>query len=82
MALKLRNCNAVLTGQRVVAAGVAVPGAALRDEDLRAWCAETLSAYKVPSQWELRSDLLPRNAAGKVVKGALSGDREHTPHDD
>jgi acyl-CoA synthetase (AMP-forming)/AMP-acid ligase II len=34
---------------------------------------ETLAAYKVPAHWELRSEPLPRNAAGKVLKNVLAG---------
>ncbi|NQY92149.1 MAG: acyl--CoA ligase [Deltaproteobacteria bacterium] len=37
-------------------------------EELAAWCAETMAAFKVPSLWQLRSEPLPRNAAGKVLK--------------
>lgn len=70
------------TGQAVTASVVPRPGAALDEADLRSWCAETLAGYKVPTRWDLRSEPLPRNAAGKVVKGALSGEREFTAHDD
>ena len=41
---------------------------------LAAWCAEKLAAFKVPSHWEIRSEPLPRNAAGKVVKTGLTGE--------
>jgi long-chain acyl-CoA synthetase len=40
-------------------------------ETLRAWCAERLSDYKVPESMFLRSDPLPRNANGKVMKRQL-----------
>lgn len=70
------------TGQAVAASVVPQPGRALDEETLRAWCAESLAGYKVPSRWDIRTDPLPRNAAGKVVKGALSGDRDYTAHDD
>jgi acyl-CoA synthetase (AMP-forming)/AMP-acid ligase II len=60
-------------GQEVKAVVVPAGGASLDPEVLRAWCAETLSAYKVPSLWEIRSEPLPRNAAGKVLKTALTG---------
>jgi long-chain acyl-CoA synthetase len=70
------------TGQAVVASVVPQPGRTLDEESLRAWCAESLAGFKVPTRWDLRSDPLPRNAAGKVVKGALSGERDHTVHDD
>ena len=41
------------------------------DDVLRAWCAERLSDYKVPETIDLRSDPLPRNANGKVMKRQL-----------
>jgi acyl-CoA synthetase (AMP-forming)/AMP-acid ligase II len=34
---------------------------------------EALAAYKVPAHWEVRSEPLPRNAAGKVLKRVLAG---------
>lgn len=40
------------------------------------WCSETLARYKVPEIWEQRASPLPRTASGKVIKGALTGDRE------
>jgi len=61
-------------GQEVKAVVVPVLGASPDPESLRAWCAETLSGYKVPTLWEIRSEPLPRNAAGKVLKTALSGE--------
>ena len=39
----------------------------------RAYCAERLSDYKVPEIIHLRSDPLPRNQNGKVMKPALRG---------
>jgi acyl-CoA synthetase (AMP-forming)/AMP-acid ligase II len=65
-------------GQEVKAVVVPAEGASLDPGELTAWCAETLSAYKVPSLWEIRNEPLPRNAAGKVLKTALSG--EATPN--
>ena len=41
------------------------------DAELRAWCAERLSDYKVPETMALTSELLPRNANGKVMKRQL-----------
>jgi len=40
-------------------------------ETLRAWCAERLSDYKVPETVDVRTDPLPRNANGKVMKRKL-----------
>ena len=62
-------------GQEVKAVVVPVEGVALDEATLSEWCADTLSGYKVPSLWEVRSDPLPRNATGKVVKGVLMGER-------
>lgn len=58
-------------GQQVKAVIVAVPGAAVDAEVLRAFCASALAYYKVPEHWEFRTESLPRNATGKVVKQAL-----------
>ena len=71
-----------LTGQIVAASVVPMPGAALSEDELHAWVAKSLAPYKVPTSWDIRSERLPRNAAGKVVKDALSGQREFTAHDD
>ncbi|MBT8453360.1 MAG: acyl--CoA ligase [Deltaproteobacteria bacterium] len=40
-------------------------------EEMQRWVAEVLAYYKVPSEWEVRSAPLPRNATGKVLKDAL-----------
>jgi long-chain acyl-CoA synthetase len=40
-------------------------------EELSAYASEHLAQYKVPSQWEFRTDLLPRNPSGKVLKPTL-----------
>jgi acyl-CoA synthetase (AMP-forming)/AMP-acid ligase II len=58
-------------GQEVKAILVAAPGRTLDSESLRAWCAASLAYYKVPAHWEIRTEPLPRNAAGKVVKQVL-----------
>ncbi len=63
-------------GQEVKAIIVAADGAAPDADKLRAFCREHLSAFKVPSQWDIRSEPLPRNAAGKVLKNVLSGEVE------
>ena len=41
--------------------------------ELRSWVAATLADIKVPAQWELRSEPLPRNATGKVLKQVVEG---------
>lgn len=57
-------------GERVCAAVVAAPGAALEAEPLRAWAKERMAPYKVPGR-VLLVRALPRNAMGKVTKPAI-----------
>jgi acyl-CoA synthetase (AMP-forming)/AMP-acid ligase II len=68
-------------GQEVKAIVVPVGGVTLDVDDLARWVAETLAPYKVPTMWELRSEALPRNASGKVLKTVLLGDAVATPVD-
>jgi acyl-CoA synthetase (AMP-forming)/AMP-acid ligase II len=60
-------------GQEVKAIVVCAPGARPDPAALAAWVGETLAPFKVPAHWELRSEPLPRNAAGKVMKHVLAG---------
>jgi long-chain acyl-CoA synthetase len=69
-------------GQAVAASVVPVRGITLDEAELHSWAGTTLAGYKVPSCWDIRTEPLPRNAAGKVVKGALTGERESTEIDD
>ena len=46
-------------------------------EELRAWVAETLADIKVPAHWELRTEPLPRNATGKILKKVVQGTAEY-----
>jgi acyl-CoA synthetase (AMP-forming)/AMP-acid ligase II len=66
-------------GQEVKAIVVAEPERAPDSDKLAAWCAETLSGYKVPTLWELREEPLPRNASGKILKNVLTGEVERAP---
>jgi long-chain acyl-CoA synthetase len=59
-------------GQEVKAVVVAMPGATLDTEALGVFCGEALAYYKVPTHWEVRTQPLPRNALGKVVKAVLT----------
>jgi long-chain acyl-CoA synthetase len=68
-------------GQEVKAIVVPMPGATLDWAELATFTAETLAGYKVPSLWEERHELLPRNASGKVLKTVLLGEATHTPDD-
>jgi acyl-CoA synthetase (AMP-forming)/AMP-acid ligase II len=58
-------------GQEVKAYVVAIDGETVTADELGAWCAEALAYYKVPTHWEIRAEMLPRNATGKIVKAAL-----------
>ena len=64
-------------GQAVKAVVVPAPGATTDPEELARWTGETLAAYKVPSEWDIRDEPLPRNAAGKVLKNVLTGESEN-----
>lgn len=63
-------------GQEVKAVVVPEPGAHADPGELARFCAETLAAYKVPTAWEIRSEPLPRNPSGKILKNVLAG---HVP---
>jgi long-chain acyl-CoA synthetase len=43
----------------------------LTADDVRNWVGATLASFKVPSVVEIRTEPLPRNAAGKLLKNAL-----------
>ena len=66
-AIVARPCPVL--GERVHA--VVVTREEVSDQTLRAWCAERLSDYKVPESIVVRSEPLPRNANGKVMKRQL-----------
>jgi len=57
-------------GEQVKAAVVLKPGESATAEEIREFCAQKLADYKVPREI-LFLDELPRNPAGKVVKGKL-----------
>ncbi len=65
-------------GQEVKAIVVAKPGKAIGEQDLKDFVAETLAYYKVPAYVEVRTEPLPRNATGKVLKQVLLGEAENT----
>lgn len=66
-----------MLGQEVKAIVVPRSGLSKLDtEALASWTGETLAAFKVPSIWEVRSEPLPRNASGKVLKKVLTGEAE------
>ncbi len=63
-------------GQEVKAVVVPRAGRTLDPDQLATFVAETLAYYKVPAHWDVRTEALPRNAAGKVLKQVLSGEAE------
>jgi long-chain acyl-CoA synthetase len=65
-------------GQEVKAIVVTREGSGLTDQALRDWCAETLASYKIPAHVEIRTEALPRNASGKILKHVLAGHGENT----
>ena len=65
-------------GQEVMAVVVARPGADLDVDELQDFVGATLAYYKVPAHVEIRTEALPRNATGKVLKHVLAGDGENT----
>jgi acyl-CoA synthetase (AMP-forming)/AMP-acid ligase II len=65
-------------GQEVKAIVVPREGTDPDPEALRAFVAEKLAYYKVPTYVEVRREKLPRNATGKVMKHVLTGESENT----
>ena len=59
------------TGQAIRAFVVVPAETNLTAEALRAWCREAMAGYKVPTQWVIRHEALPRNASGKILKREL-----------
>jgi long-chain acyl-CoA synthetase len=58
-------------GEEVAVAIVPKPGATLEPEALRAFLAEHLAPFKIPTRIDVRRAPLPRNPAGKILKRAL-----------
>ena len=56
-------------------------GTELDVDALARFAGETLAPYKVPTVWELRTEPLPRNASGKVLKTVLVGEASAPPDD-
>ena len=57
-------------GEAVIAFLVLKPDRELRYDNLKAWCEDKMSTYKIPKK-TIIVDSLPRNAMGKVTKPAL-----------
>lgn len=59
-------------GERVHAIIVIAQGAdAPTDKELREHCRERIAGYKTPKSFEFHTELLPRSAAGKILKREL-----------
>ncbi|HEX4018823.1 MAG TPA: class I adenylate-forming enzyme family protein [Frankiaceae bacterium] len=59
-------------GHQPKAVVVVRPGAALTADEAREFCTQTLAYYKIPVEFEIRAEPLPRNATGKVMKHLLA----------
>ncbi|HQV69056.1 MAG TPA: long-chain fatty acid--CoA ligase [Thermoflexales bacterium] len=57
-------------GEEIKAYVVRKPGATVTEEELMAWCKNTMADYKYPRHIEFR-DALPMNATGKILKREL-----------
>jgi crotonobetaine/carnitine-CoA ligase len=69
-----------LTEDEVKAFVVAAPGRSLDFEQLRAWTAERLSAFKVPRFWQTL-DALPRTPTSRVAKHRLPAGHQPDEYD-
>jgi long-chain acyl-CoA synthetase len=66
-------------GEEVKAVVQVEPGAegeSLTADGVRRWVAVELADFKVPAHVELRSEPLPRNPSGKLLKNVLRGEGE------
>jgi acyl-CoA synthetase (AMP-forming)/AMP-acid ligase II len=62
----------------VKAVVIPIPGASPSKDSIREFAAVSLAYFKVPEVIEIRTEPLPRNATGKVMKHVLSGHGENT----
>jgi long-chain acyl-CoA synthetase len=60
-------------GEEVKAVVQLKPGSTATEAEIRAFARERLADFKVPEYVEIRSEPLPRNPAGKVLKSVLRG---------
>ena len=65
-----------ILGQEVKAIIVIAPDTNITDLDVHEHCKKSLSAYKIPAYIELRSERLPRNPSGKILKHVLADGSE------
>jgi acyl-CoA synthetase (AMP-forming)/AMP-acid ligase II len=66
-------------GQEVKAIVVPRRGERIDPGELARFVGEKLAPFKVPAHWEVRSEPLPRNAAGKILKTVLTGEVPSAP---
>jgi len=55
-------------GEQVCAVVVVSEPGAVAAQELSIFVAERIAGYKVPAQWEITTEVLPRNATGKVKR--------------
>lgn len=60
-----------VTGQAVKAFVVLAEAGAASVDELATWCRFALPPYKVPTSWDIRTERLPRNPAGKILRNVL-----------
>jgi len=65
-------------GEEVKAVVRTVDGANVTADELKAWAAERLAHFKVPTLVEFVADPLPRTPSGKVLKNVLRGEKPIT----
>ncbi|WP_328892695.1 class I adenylate-forming enzyme family protein [Streptomyces sp. NBC_00236] len=58
-------------GQEVAAVVVLAAGSTVTEETLQEYAANALAYFKVPKQWRLTHEELPRNATGKVIRNQV-----------
>jgi acyl-CoA synthetase (AMP-forming)/AMP-acid ligase II len=59
-------------GQEVAAVVVVETGSTVHEDGLRAFVADQLAYFKVPTRWRITTEELPRNATGKVRRTEVS----------
>ncbi len=65
-------------GQEAKAVVVIAPDSDLTDLDVHEHCRKFLASYKVPAVIELRTERLPRNPSGKILKHVVAGEGDAT----
>jgi long-chain acyl-CoA synthetase len=63
-------------GEEVKAVVQVEPGDSLTEDEVRNWVRAELADFKVPAHVDIRTEPLPRNASGKLLKNVLRGEGE------